>query len=575
MKKNFGIVTCMVLVVTLCGCGVVSQAGRGRDLGDLKIPPERLPQWYPGVEGGIPNTSDWPVFCEVTDPPYNAKPNDDKSDAAAINAAITAAATAGGNQVVYLPAGLYRFDKGQAIYMKSNVVLRGAGWDDTIIKGKGSKNQAGIYFSGSRGGYINITSSSIPKGTTTITLADASGIGVGDWLFMEQDNDPSYMQWDVIPAMTAIFKVVAKNGNTITMDRPLRHAFGSSFNPVVFKIKPIENAGIEKFRIQMDRDSNVKANLVVIKEAVNCWTKEVYFKDGGKHHIFLNYAVRNTIFKCMFEGLLVWEINKTPWANYSIGFAEGAHDNLITNTVAIDNKSNACFARGASGNVYSYNYHVGTVMRKGVQFHGKYPYDNLVEGNDTYNGIMTMDNNWGQQGPRNTIFRNRCRGIGRIHSSADGPESPPDCPTGVDLNLILNSAHSFYGGCVGPAVCNYPKGNTRDYDFKSTGLWAEYNFATDIKPDVGGVWGWVWKTPESSSVRIESDHEGNKAPAHWAGLKFPASLYLKNKPDWWPAGKAWPCIGADIDDHSGAMIKLPAQQWYEALPNKPWPKSKP
>ena len=81
--------------------------------------------------------------------------------------------------------------------------------------------------------------------------------------------------------------------------------------------------------------------------------------------------------------------------------------------------------------------------------------------------------------------------------------------------------------------------------------------------------GWSWETPESTSVRIESIHEGDSAPASWSSVVFPDSLYLDSKPSWWPGGKAWPCIGADVDDHSN-LTKLPAQDWYDALPNKPW-----
>ncbi len=549
-------------------------------LGDLWIPAERVPEWNPGVEGGMPDTSGWPVYCDATHVPYNADGNDSgptASDVTAINNAINAAAAAGGNQVVYLPAGTFRFNSGQAIYMKSNVVLRGAGWDDTIIQGDSGAGShlAGLHFLGGTGSATSITSNPIPRGTATITVSNAASFSVGDWVYMSQDNDPAYMQVDVSshPGMTAIFKVAAKNGNTITMDRPLRHAFNPSEFPKIREIYPVKNAGIEKFKIEMDWGSSNNSACVAITNTVNCWANEVFFKQGGKHHIFFTYSARNTVFKCMFMGLLRWERDDEESGNYAMEFAQGAHDNLATNTVAINNKSNMCFSRGASGNVYSYNHHIGTIIRKGVQFHGKYPHSNLVEGNETYNGIMTMDDNWGQQGPRNTIFRNRCTGTAKISSSIGGEDMPPDAnwPTGLDLNLMLNSAYGFYGSCSSTGECSYVGGNTHDYDFKHTGLWAEYNFARDTTLDVGAlVWGWVWQTPEPTSVRIESDYQGDSAPGHWAGLNFPASLYLTEAPDWWPGGKDWPCIGADIDDHGGTMTKLPAQEWYDALSVKPY-----
>ncbi len=539
-------------------------------LGDLWIPAERVPEWNPGVEGGMPDTSGWPVFCDATHAPYNADGNDGLSDRVAINNAINAATVAGGNQVVYLPAGTFRFNSGEAIYMKSNVVLRGAGWDNTTISGLDGQNRGGLHFSGSLGSTTNVTSNPIPKGATTITVSSPSIFSVGEWVYMRQYNDPAYIQVDVPshPGMTAIFKVAAKNGNTITMDRPLRHAFNPAETPKVQEMYPIENAGIENFKIELDWLSADNSSCVAVTNTINCWANEVFFKQGGNHHIFFTYSARNTVYKSMFMGLLVWERDGRESANYSIEFAQGAHDNLATNTVAMNNKSNMCFSRGASGNVYSYNYQIGdiTTMRKGIQFHGKYPHSNLVEGNETYNNIMTMDNTWGQQGPRNTIFRNRVTGDGTIKASSDS-----GWPTGLDLNLMLNSAKGYYCGCSADTICSYASGSGRDYDMQHTGLWAEYNFARDTTPDVGAlVWGWVWETPEPTSVRIESDYQGDSAPGHWAGLNFPASLYLTEAPDWWPGGKDWPCIGADIDDHGGTMTKLPAQDWYEALSIKPY-----
>ena len=539
-------------------------------LKDLQIPESRVPEWNPGVQGGMPDTSSWPIFCDATDPPYNAVPNDSGSDVSAIQSAINAAAAAGGNQVVYLPAGTYRFDYGQAIFMKSNVVLRGDGWDDTIIKGDcggGSGGKTAVIFEGSRGSDISITNSSIPRGTTSITLADASTISVGDWVYMYQNNDSSYIQKPASGKlyMSQIFKVSAKNGNTLTTDRPLRHYFGTSFNPRAQRMSPVENAGIEKMKVQMDWDSQrYDPTSFRFENSVNCWAKEVYARDCGKKHVRLSFCANNTVYKCMFMGSLrIDREGMDSSGTYSVDIEQGAHDNLITNTVNINSHNIANLARGCSGNVFSYNYNLGTIIGHGIFFHGQYPHENLVEGNDTYNGINPMQNYWGQQGPRNTLFRNRCRGIGKIFTS----QLPDEPINSVDFNLILNSAHYYY---TEPFCDYFGKGNCRDFDNHSIGVWAEYNFATDTTPDVGGVWGWVWETPEPTSTRIESDHEGDSAPASWSSVVFPDSLYLSSKPSWWPGGKAWPCIGADIDDHGGTMTKLPAQDWYEALPNKPW-----
>ncbi len=98
---------------------LVSEAA---DLGDLRIPRERIPAWNPGVEGGIPDTTRWPAIDARR---FGAVPDDGEDDTAAINRAITAAAAGGGGKVAYLPAGTYLVSLGTPIALKSGVVLRG------------------------------------------------------------------------------------------------------------------------------------------------------------------------------------------------------------------------------------------------------------------------------------------------------------------------------------------------------------------------------------------------------------------------------------------------------------------
>ncbi|MBN2518144.1 MAG: hypothetical protein JXB14_04825, partial [Candidatus Altiarchaeota archaeon] len=116
------------------------------DLGDLQIPPERIPTWDPGVEGGIPDTSSWTVVNALD---FGATPNDDTDDTAGINAAITNAAGFGAPAVVLLPEGAYRVTQPDEISLKSNVVLGGEGPDKTVIYSSlGSTTSNGIEING-------------------------------------------------------------------------------------------------------------------------------------------------------------------------------------------------------------------------------------------------------------------------------------------------------------------------------------------------------------------------------------------------------------------------------------------
>jgi hypothetical protein len=75
-------------------------------------------------------------YFNVMAPVYGAKGDGSTDDATAINAAITAASTAGGT--VYFPPGTYIV--GSVIKLLSNVRLLGAGWTASILKAKNTSN---------------------------------------------------------------------------------------------------------------------------------------------------------------------------------------------------------------------------------------------------------------------------------------------------------------------------------------------------------------------------------------------------------------------------------------------------
>ncbi len=549
-------------------------------LGDLQVPATRIPTWNPGVEGGVPDTSGWNVYCDVTDSPYNAVADDGQDDRVAIQSAINAANAAGGNQVVYVPAGVFRgFGDGSSLRlrMKSNVLLRGAGRDLTTITGAGgggSDAQSGVFMGGADpDAAVDITSSSLPRGTTTITVADASGFSVGDFCMMLQDNDTSYLHApsNVLSKkmMRYIFKISAKNGNTLTMDRPLRHHFGTSFNPRLEKMNPIVNSGIEDMKLMCDElthsewmDHGKNTGPLGFYCAVNCWTKNVYLYNGHRRHIQTKWSARCTIIDCKFFEMM-WGIygsyvtsgKDLQYNNHSLMLANGTVDCLVTNNAFIDNYVDVIIYSGACGNVASYNYCIGPRGVHGIFFHGTYPHENLFEGNDSDSSI-TIDNWWGEQGPRNSMFRNRLVDTGYFKNEENTGSSHPSRFIGDYLNIIGNIAWSYHT----EPRCQYDSGGCYDYDVKTTNMWLERNIYRDTR---GAGYGLILKTPEPTTTDL-NNYGGDKAPAGWSTFNMPASLYLTQKPDWWPSGKPWPCIGSDVDDFTGTLTKLPAQDRYEA-----------
>jgi hypothetical protein len=436
--------------------------------------------------------------------------------------------------------------------------------------GQGPGMICGIKTYGSMGSAVSITDSSLPKGKTTVTVSDASAYSVGDYCYMDQENDPAYINFEIPPSnrslkyMHGIFKVIAKNGNTLTMDRPLRHYFGSSFNPTVKKMNVVKNSAVENLKMmnyewtQSEWYANRKyCRPLGMEYAVNCWVKDVYFYNGHQEHFATRSSARNTVKDCQFHRLMwgEWGRDATykdqPFNNYSIYFANGSADNLITNNIWNNHWIQIVQAVGANGNVFSYNYSFGTRNSRGIFLHGRYPHENLIESNDFSAVINGGGSTWGRQGPRNTFFRNRGRGIGRFATYEHHKFS--DNFVCDSYNYLLNIAYAYMQGDMGA----YEAGWANNMDHLTTNMWVERNIATDTRtgndpPE------WGLKLGSSGSTTDQDNFEGSVAPAGWSAYSFPASLYLTSKPAWWPGGKPWPCTGADIDDMGGTLTKLPA-----------------
>ncbi len=277
---------------------------------------------------------------------------------------------------------------------------------------------------------------------------------------------------------------------------------------------------------------------------------------GHQQHIGIGRSSRITVKNCQFHRLMwgEWGRDATykdlPFNNYSIYVANHSTDCLITNNIFNNLWIQIVMAVGVNGNVFSYNYCFGPRNSRGIFLHGRYPHENLLEGND-FEAIMNGGGStWGRQGPRNTMFRNRGRGIGRYttwlhHKFTDNFV----CDR---YNYLLNIGYAFAQGDFVP----YNNGSGGNLDYLTTNMWLERNIATDPRAVTLSNYG--IKLGSSGSTTDLDNYEGMKAPAGWSAYSFPASLYLTEKPAWWPGGKPWPCTGANIDDFTGTLIKLPA-----------------
>lgn len=251
------------------------------------IDPSRTIDWqgHAGVPGGIPNRT---TICATLSP---------GADAPQINSAIQSCPA---NQVVFLNAGTYNLTGIITFNRKSNVTLRGAGPGKTILR---PGPMVTTITSGQvlYGAEHHITGGNT-KGSTSITVDDATGIIVGTILNIYQADDPDfYWTRSNDPDNTGQFVMVtAVNGNILILEDPLVWNF--SLNPR-FKAdtsRGMRWSGIEDMTITAD--ALYAGYMVQFWNTYATWVKNVEMS-GGKamllSHCIDVYGMKSAILTYM------------------------------------------------------------------------------------------------------------------------------------------------------------------------------------------------------------------------------------------------------------------------------------
>ncbi|WPU94342.1 discoidin domain-containing protein [Mucilaginibacter sabulilitoris] len=212
---------------------------------------------------------------------------------------------------------------GPVILSASGIVLHGSGSgpDGTTIKMAGDNHTAIVIGRGntkvplgkterSDSGEVNaahtlITDTYVPSGAVSFTVADASGLALGDtiaiirpvtenWVhFMEMDNmwrDGKKQTWLKVGARGVTKrKVTAITGNKLTIDIPLADSYDSKFltqpGVTVMKLKSaprVTNVGVEFLHIQcppLEIDYGHAPYAGIRVGGDDCWVKDVYCEE--------------------------------------------------------------------------------------------------------------------------------------------------------------------------------------------------------------------------------------------------------------------------------------------------------
>jgi hypothetical protein len=547
------------------------------------IPVARIIDWsQSGVPGGIPNRTT--IFCDVTKAPYNAVGNDSTDNRAALQKAFNACPN---GQVVFIPAGVYRVSGD--LKVPSNITIRGAGIDQTVIKSTGAGN--GTFSLGTDGdgmqynpsSYTTTISSGGNAGANSISVASATGITVGTLLAITETNDPAYVSnvsyngtaswvdgWNTggTRARGQIVQVTGVSGSTINFTPALYASYTRSPWATRFYGVGCSNSGVENLTVYATKSGAMRN--FYFNSAVGCWLYNVKgdFTDGD--HVTLDWSFRCEVRHSYFKDAYV----HTSGSNdNNIGLRSKSTACLIVDNIIERLHCSIITTGGAAGNVIAYNYTLGeyddseaggnrTLQMSINANHGAHPQFNLFEGNITSHFIS--DSFWGTSSSA-TVFRNWITGHATSHApystrgSAGASYELTQARRAVDI-WDGQTSFSVVGNIIGDstmtdAVYKIVSPASRPYDTKKY-LWS-LGYATTA--DGGGLA--ILQNPAATLVDHGNYDYARKSVQWTTGLDqtLPNSLFLTSKPAWF-GSLGWPAF--DPSNPNPAVDAIPAGYRY-------------
>jgi hypothetical protein len=564
------------------------------------LPASRTIDWtQAGTSGGIPS-GNWPIFTTLS-------ASGGVDDSVAIQTALDAAHAAYPNgAVVLLNPGTYTLhrsstvaykrsdDYGTGVYEcglildRSNVVLRGSGPNNTILKyGDGASiiSMGTTYLSHSAVVFINVTAGAT-KGATSLTLASATGITAGSYLVITQTNpadtdgnplvnisgyagDSSSGHDLPNTVMSQIDRVTAVTGNVVTLEVPLYISFTNA--PKVYRLpNMVEHCGVESLRITSTKNSGTTLCFknFNLESCGSCWVTNCE-SDWcvDKSHIYLSDCYR-----CEIRSNYVYEgYNHNSGSDYAVLLEFRNSSNPIENNI-IRRGRHSMIMMGCSGNVWGYNYIVDPYMGEyhnslpENDIHGAHPFMNLWEGNDSPN--LEFDFAHGSNS-NNTVFRNYFNLI------CTNPDTGKPMTSGLwAINLAY---YSNYENIVGNALGPYGVTNTAStyqiqagasqspaiykLGFYDDGGTASPNGSLSAKVENTLLRGGNWDANTKTVIWSNNVPKGSLAASYLSAQSIPTSMYKSSRPTWYPSVAVWP----PVDPNATTVVnKIPARLCYEA-----------
>ena len=459
--ENIRKLSLLGVLCTLCMsavCGEIS-ALWGKN-GERWNPDSRLPDYsFAGYHSGEKEIPKVAVTANIKD--FGAVGDGKHDDTQAFKDAI--AKTASG--AIFIPAGRYKITD-IIVIRKSNLVLRGAGRDKTVLyfpiplntiapnwsATTGGRKTSGYSWSGGfiafKGSYIGKKIANIAKparrGEKEIILFDEAKLKPGMKVVITQKDDKKqtlfrYLYSDDpgnfsnfknrinLPFVTEIIKI---DGKKITIKRPLRTDIRNEWSPELRQFSPtLSESGIEDLAFEFPNTpykghfTEVGFNAVDIRGCSDCWVKNIKIKNADSG-IFTS-SVFTVIDNVLFES----ERKEKKGFTGHHAFEIGGSDTLVTN---FDFKTRFIHDLGVSigsvGNVFS----SGKGVDLNFDHHRRAPYENLFTDIDVGKGSNIWKSGGGLKlgkhcGARGTFWNIR---------SERSIKYPPESYAPASINIV-------------------------------------------------------------------------------------------------------------------------------------------
>lgn len=400
-----------------------------------------------------------------------------------------------GKRILKFPSGTF-FINSRLEITKGDIQIIGEG-RSTIFMLAGGAKSASITAQGKQEGMYKLATS-VDRGSKDVTLTSTDGLTIGDYFVIEQKGSLTRPGPGVTGSETQIFRVIAKSGNTLSVDLK----FGIPFlkeHAKISKINFLKNIRFHNFYIEMiSEPTEGKSHNISFREVQNVEFSNIESNKALHTHIELSWS-REVIF---FQNNLYGNYGHAKEGGYQYGIKL----NWCTNCYVINNRTsdlrhhyatqfgtNHCvIAYNRAEPPYNHYSDFGQHNSKGC-------HNNLWEGN--YGAEIYDDDNpkksWGTR--YTTWFRNHA-------ASKIGSESPY-----VEYMTIIGN--ELEGGS----------------DAIKKGPFGKNNF--------------------SGANMINVSEEGGKGTIIWneieEGVLIPASLFLNEKPSYL---LKWPLYGPIVNN---------------------------